>query len=62
MAELKPCLRCGGKGEIGECWDGFFVRCRVCRYSTPPFRPKKKDMAVKTWNRRVGDAQTPSEG
>lgn len=55
MAELKPCFRCGGEAEIGECWDGFFVRCRECRYSTPPFRPKKKDMAVKTWNRRVGD-------
>ena len=54
--ELKPCFRCGGEAEIGECWDGFFVRCRECRYSTPPFRPKKKDMAVKTWNRRFGDA------
>lgn len=55
MAVLKPCLRCGGKGEIGECWDGFFVQCRECRYSTPPFRPKKKDMAVTAWNRRKGN-------
>ena len=51
--DLKPCFRCGGDGEMGENWDGFFVKCKQCGYSTPSYRPKKKRMAVEEWNRRV---------
>ena len=50
---LKPCPFCGGDAEIGENWDGFFVRCSKCRFSTPSYRPKKKGMAVNEWNQRV---------
>lgn len=58
--ELKPCPFCGGEAERIECLSGVFVQCHKCWVGTSV--SSSRGVATRAWNRRVGNAQTPSEG
>ena len=64
--ELKPCPFCGGEAEIirqpGYGDKPYAASCGTggCMAVIFPFATPEE--AAKKWNRRTGNAQTPSEG
>ena len=59
MAELKPCLFCGGNASLGHDHFGLgasYIRCEKCGLESiifiKSFKVASDDEAVEFWNRR----------
>lgn len=55
MTDLKPCPFCGGKAEVQNWCDHWWVRCYDCLISRTNrgFHHQSKEEAIADWNRRV---------